>query len=176
MSLGIVLNLEDTLIKVSPIVIHTNSEIYQIGDLYVHLRPYVRDFFKYLFDSGFNVGIFSSGEKFKVDTIVDKSIGVRDKLSFVFSEDQCRLVNNNIVKDLRDVWERIPSFVPERTILIDNKNVIADKQKSNWLPIAPWDPLMDGTDKGLLDIMLVLEQIKPRLKNPEFDIRDLSKF
>jgi TFIIF-interacting CTD phosphatase-like protein len=105
------------------------------------LRPYLKEFLQFLFDN-FQVGIFTAGnEPYAYGVVIDVIKPLlrsdqRNLLQFVFHKthfDECQ-AQYGTTKDLKYVHSKIPHFVPEETIIIDDLDQVFESNIDNCIP------------------------------------------
>lgn len=143
----LVFDLDETLIHSCEFPPHQKVEAFQSGDppIYVFKRPGLDNFLK-KYTKVFDVFIFTFGEKFYADPIIDVICPSLDEQHRLF-RDSCTIENDDVHKDigafkrpLSDIIliednYHVKHFHPENTIIIPKwAGVPYDKALINWLP------------------------------------------
>lgn len=136
----VVLDIDRTLVHSVPKYIAKDEwkDTFEWFDIITHIsfiRPHVRDFIEFLFNDGYNVGIFTAGSREYAEEVVEELFKERKPL-FIFS--------NNEYDEAFDLYgkmkpiEYIMEKYPGECILIDDSNSVYKDNMERCYRIKPF--------------------------------------
>lgn len=133
-------------------------------------RPYVDEFLEFCFSHFKGVAFWSAGGKDYVDGVIDKIVPKKYKPVFIFNRTRCEekkipgSKRKDLSKPLIIAYIHFPGMNSKNTWILDDNEDYTRKDKSNWIPIKPFEPEMAylerEEDKKIDDLMAVINFLK----------------
>ncbi len=140
-------------------------------------RPHISKFL--LFCSAYFKGVFvwSAGKREYVDAIVDYIFQDFKRPEIVFSADETKQKDGQVLKPLDILYKKYPFMNSKNTFMVDDNRYAIRENVSNSILIPPYKPLMSSKDFSMNDTTLIqiIKWLKLNHVKNEKDLRKLNK-
>jgi TFIIF-interacting CTD phosphatase-like protein len=163
---NIILDLDETILSSMRIleyirigVIPKDLEYLIFADEYItFIRPQLEKFLDYIFDN-FNVAVWTAATESYADFMVENIIMTKTgrKLDFIFHRGHCDIADKLYggKKNLELVWEVIPNYNKQNTILIDDLPETYDLQPKNVIEAPAFNYLNNNPNEDNFLLYLI---------------------
>lgn len=112
------------------------------------LRPYVREFLNYLFQN-YTVGIFTAGNAAYAEIIIEQLFNHNPVIA-LNSEDVMMSQSKYLgYKNLKYVFDIVPTFNKQNTIIIDDHQAVYETNKKNCIHLKPFEVVKENKTVNL---------------------------